>query len=1179
MIVSISAVSAADIADSDDLSLAKDDSASLKVDDAIDDLQVEDESPQSAETGDNFTSIQTEIDKEGVTELVLDKDYARAEGDKDIVIKKDFTIDGQGNTISAAESGRIFNVTEGNILTLKNLTLIGGNVNGNGGAIYSEGDLNIIGCTFTNNVASSLGGAIFVTGTANIENCVFKENTALQGAVYNQNEKLTVKNTLFDNNTAKGNSGGALIGSGAAIYTLSPVEVYNSNFTANHAEYDAAAIYYYDTENTAAGVIDNCRFEDNVADDLCGAVYLQAKNGNFNISNTKFINNTYMASYPSSLDYSAALDFRGANLTVTNCEFTNNKGKKYSAIYSPTLDDLKGLLTVDNTKFTGNNAGVSTVAVQRDAKFTNVIFESNDGNGEANAIAIYNSATKAEIKDSIFTNNGESEEFAIYNAGILKVENNTISNGITGPGTIIKQNSSITINPIDNVTYGAPVVVSYSIENRSSNVTVSVDHKNGGIITPAENAVIVVENDKVTVTNLTAGQYVINIVNVEDINIAEKSESAVFNVTKATPVFDVKAYVDERGMLLVNVTTNKDATGKIGFKIDNNQVIPYDILNGTVQFGELTVYPKGTHNVSVSYKGDENYGEASYNTTVEVIKDVPVIDIISAVVNEYGDIVVKANITKGATGNVTFYFFNATGGNLTVPIEIGENGTIEYSELEPFAKGSYNVQIGYDGDANYYALPENAQVDVEVDKIAPVLVVEVGTIEGNISIGVKADNATVNGKVNITVFDNGIIKYNQTKDMVNGVVEEFNLTGFVPGNYKVLAEFLGSDKFYMAFAEDIAEVRETVDMNVTVSVNEYGQIVVVANLTKGATGIVEFTIMNATGAHVAEYNATIVNGSAEFDTRDVLPKGEYGVVAYYSGDDYYDDIEVFGDNATISKEYLNVTPKVTINGNQANIVFTFSGNASGNATAFFLSYGTNATFVINNGTVVIDEIFDNGEQSVLLTYDGDDKYYGFFDVYADFYVKASSFIKAKSVTVVYQNTGKVTVTLTDNNDGKGNNPIANANVVITLNGKTYKGTTNAKGVATISIPAKLVPKAYTAKVSYAGSNVTVGDSENIKFTVKKATPKVSAKKKTFKKSIKVKKYTITLKDNKGKAIKKAKVTIKVGKKTFKATTNAKGKAVFKLKKLTKKAKYNAKVTYKGNKYFNKVTKKVKITIK
>ena len=647
-----------------------------------------------------------------------------------------------------------------------------------------------------------------------------------------------------------------------------------------------------------------------------------------------------------------------------------------------------------------------------------------------------------------------------------------------------KGNSSVTIDSIKNVTYGEPVVVKYNIDNRSSNVTVSVCYNDGGLQPTVEGAVCDIKDNNVTITNLTAGKYVIFIYNNEDSNYTANSTYAFFNVTKATPMFDVKAYVDEHGIIVANVTTNKTATGEVGFKVDDSEIVPYGITNGTVQCAELKVYPKGTHNVTVIYKGDDNYKNASYNTTVVIDRDLPVLNLV------------------------------------------------------------------------------------------------LGTVEGNITINVTATNNTVSGQVNITIFDkNGNLVRNVTKEMRNGVVEEFNLTGFAPNDYKVWVDFLGSKDFYMAYAEDVAEVREQVDMNVTVSVNEYGQIVAVANLTKGATGIVEFTVKNATGAMIGYFNVTVENSTAQYETSVVLPKGNYTVQAYYFGDDYYKDIEVYGDNATIAKEYLEVTPKVTVEGNQANIVFTFSGNATGNATAFFLNYGSNATFAIKNGTVVIDEIFDNGEQSVLLTYDGDDKYYGFYNVYADFYVKASSFIKVNPVTVVYQNTAKVTVTLTDNNDGKGNNPIANAEIVITLNGKTYKGTTDAKGVATISIPANLVPKAYTAKVSYAGTNVTVGDAEDLKFTVKKATPKVTAKKKTFKKSVKVKKYTITLKDNKGKAIKKAKVTIKVGKKTFKATTNAKGKAVFKLKKLTKKAKYNAKITYKGNSYFNKVTKKVKITIK
>ena len=89
---------------------------------------------------------------------------------------------------------------------------------------------------------------------------------------------------------------------------------------------------------------------------------------------------------------------------------------------------------------------------------------------------------------------------------------------------------------------------------------------------------------------------------------------------------------------------------------------------------------------------------------------------------------------------------------------------------------------------------------------------------------------------------------------------------------------------------------------------------------------------------------------------------------------------------------------------------------------------------------------------------------------------------------------------------------------------------------------------------------------------------MTAKKKTFKTTPKTKKYTIVLKDNTGKAIKKAKVTLKVKGKIYKATTNSKGKATFKITNLNKKGTVKATVTYKGNKYYNKVSKKAKIKV-
>ena len=154
---------------------------------------------------------------------------------------------------------------------------------------------------------------------------------------------------------------------------------------------------------------------------------------------------------------------------------------------------------------------------------------------------------------------------------------------------------------------------------------------------------------------------------------------------------------------------------------------------------------------------------------------------------------------------------------------------------------------------------------------------------------------------------------------------------------------------------------------------------------------------------------------------------------------------------------------------------------------------------------------------------------------------------------------------------------ATGTVTVQANGKTYTKTL-INGKATFTLP----DGNYKAVITYSGDNVydafTITKEISIKKPITKKASKITAKKKTFKKSLKTKKYTVTLKSGKT-PIKKVKLIIKIGKKTFKATTNAKGKATFKIKKLTKKGRYTAKITFKGNKYYKATTKKVKIVLK
>ena len=115
--------------------------------------------------------------------------------------------------------------------------------------------------------------------------------------------------------------------------------------------------------------------------------------------------------------------------------------------------------------------------------------------------------------------------------------------------------------------------------------------------------------------------------------------------------------------------------------------------------------------------------------------------------------------------------------------------------------------------------------------------------------------------------------------------------------------------------------------------------------------------------------------------------------------------------------------------------------------------------------------------------------------------------------------------------------------------------------------------------SYDGEDVTYYGffSKSFYVTVKKAT-KITAKKKTFKVKTKVKRYTVTLKSGRA-VLKKVQLTLKVNKKTYKAKTNNKGKATFKIKNLKKKGRYTAVIRFKGNNKYKASTKKVRFTVK
>ena len=299
------------------------------------------------------------------------------------------------------------------------------------------------------------------------------------------------------------------------------------------------------------------------------------------------------------------------------------------------------------------------------------------------------------------------------------------------------------------------------------------------------------------------------------------------------------------------------------------------------------------------------------------------------------------------------------------------------------------------------------------------------------------------------------------------------------------------------------------------------------------------------------------------------------------------DIVSVNDNATLT--LINAVPAQLKNINVSNITYGETVKISSdvvdennvplnNGTLSVIINGKTYSADVSNGTATIKiSNLNAGNYNVDVKYRGNGRV--FISSVAFSVSKQGAAISAKNKAYIINYGGKYSIIL---KDAKGK-AIAGKKVSFKLNGKNIgSAKTNAKGVATISLTAKILKaqKAGTKKlvIKFADSNYNTV-SKTVKITINKEKTKIVAKNKVFKKAKKVKKYTITLKNSKNKAVKKVLVTLKVKGKLYKAKTNSKGKATFSLKKLTKTGKFTAAIRFKGNTLYKPTLKKVKITVK
>ena len=513
-----------------------------------------------------------------------------------------------------------------------------------------------------------------------------------------------------------------------------------------------------------------------------------------------------------------------------------------------------------------------------------------------------------------------------------------------------------------------------------------------------------------------------------------RSSDLIFNITSEEP-----------GKILIDVTIDKKATGNIAVIVDGDK---YDvaIVNGSAKL-TLSDLPAGVYYIEAKYNGNSIVTE-SYNSTKFTIDLIDSSIAVEAKNIKCGEeAVITATVTDGATGTVTF-FVNGK----TYVVDITDSvATLKIADL---TTGDYPVFAYYNGD-KYYKTSYNSTT-FNVAKLASTTTVNVSDIKvGEDAVISIAVPEITSGVVSVTVGD---AIYNVA--VVDGK-GSLTLSGLASGSYDVVAKFNGDDK-YLASEDsakfNVTKLASTIDIAVdNIKVGE--DAVIGVALPEDATGEV---IISVNGKN---YTVMTKYGMASVTISD-LANGTYSVDAFYNGDDIYAPIKN-STAFTVSKvSDYNMTVDIAdiVKGENATITVSVPEDGTGNVIVTI--NGTDYKGTVVNGTAkVIIPGLDEGTYKVVTFYTGDNKY--------------DSMIVNGTITV-NKNT-KTTLTM-DNLvkyfngpqklmaklvDGFGN-PIANATVYFTINGKVYARITDENGTASIAI--RLLPGEYKASALFNGTD-------------------------------------------------------------------------------------------------------------
>ena len=794
MILAISAVSAADTNDTSDSAIQAVDEAPVEevASEDVDAVASTENTDVLADVGNNFTSLQSSIDTGTV---VMDKDYARVEGESTLSISKDVTIEGNGHKIDGSNLGGIFNVNSGCTLTLNGVTLINGNAE-NGGAVYNNGGTLVIeNSYFINNTATKSGGAIYNNGgTLNVIGSTFDGNDLTDrsvngyggAAIYSAAGDVTISTSRITNNLKDIVHRG---GTGAYTGDLSSAAVSNKNgaltvtdsiFESNSGSYGGAIL---SQGTTSSLIVSGSNFNNNFAFNG-GAIY--CPDGNYHISKSNFTGNKVRGTGSTKTSYAhggaIAATETASDCIISDCVFKDNSATMGGAI-STTDTQVIGCTFINNTaqsayaeSFNGktNNVGGYGAATYSDKVM--IIDGStfiNNTNTRNENVYLRN----ATVTNSVFVNT-----IVNVNRGPLTISNNTYDNA--GKDIAGGNSPSIYFDGVGDIPYVTNGKVYFDVSSFADLQAMIDSGSTGGIYLTGD--ITKLDSEYETFAN---GIYINRSVSIYGEGFTISSNNGkVFNVDSAGSLTinnaeiagDGTAAITNDGTVSVGLTTNFTNVGD--YAIENNGRVSQSSLTTFTQLNNLIALVSGGEvyiGSSKITKADDE--KATFADGIVVEKDLT----ITGFVNYKGEI--STYLDADNSGRI---FSVNDGATLTLNKMILKNGNAEnggavYVEANNNLIANTvdfidNVASEYDGGAIYTVGGTIALTDCVLDgNDVTKLETSASQSRGGAAIYAKDAQLTL---VNTNVTNNGRSELDRTKgDLVNAVINLINSNAAITG--------------------------------------------------------------------------------------------------------------------------------------------------------------------------------------------------------------------------------------------------------------------------------------------------------------------------------------------------------------------------------------------------------------